>query len=130
MLIRLALSLAAQSVSWVLPLMQVDAWTSTKASSTYITVIRSLHASTRTVLITVIVCKDTLKMVSIALILMNTPLTFTLAAKIEHVATHLGRTNVFAIKNLTAVFQSMAAFRGVIEMPFALKSMVHLFAGV
>ena len=54
-------------------------------------------------------------MVSIALILMNAPLTFTLAATIEHVSTHLGRANVFAMKILTAVFQSMAAFRGVIQ---------------
>lgn len=69
-------------------------------------------------------------MVSIALILMNAPLTLTLAAKIEHVATHLGRTNVFAMKNLATVSQSMAAFRSVIQMPFALKSMVLLFAGV
>lgn len=92
--------------------------------------IRSLHASTRTVLITVIVCQDTLEMVSVALILMNAPLTLTLAAKIEHVATHLGRTNVFAMKNLAAVSQSMAAFRSVIQMPFALKSMVLLFASV
>ena len=69
-------------------------------------------------------------MVSIALILMNAPLTLTLAAKIEHAATHLGRTNVFAMKNLATVSQSMAAFRSVIQMPFALKSMVLLFAGV
>ena len=60
-------------------------------------------------------------MVSIALILMNAPLTFTLAAKIEHVATHLGRTNVFAMKNLATVSQPMAAFRNVIQMLFALK---------
>ena len=69
-------------------------------------------------------------MVSIALILMNAPLTLTLAAKIEHAATHLGRTNVFAMKNLATVSRSMAAFRSVIQMPFALKSMVLLFAGV
>ena len=69
-------------------------------------------------------------MVSVALILMNAPLTLTLAAKIEHVATHLGRTNVFARKKLATVFQSMAAFRSVIQMPFALKSMVLLSASV
>ena len=69
-------------------------------------------------------------MVSVALILMNAPLTLTLAAKIVHAATHLGRTNVSAMKNLATVSQSMAAFRSVIQMLFALRSMVLLSASV